>query len=183
MRSGCVVEIDGMITGPGLDLPVDSATAIKRIEELYDAHLRKCLTFSGQSLQAWCDTLKFECKLLGLNIALHGSADYAIGSLPGETRPALIKARAYRSTHSNPDEGSPMESPMRTMMLNRLSGEPLQTRHAAVHYKPASVSEDRARRDFRESGGMPVDSIARHANVRLITLTEFNFPDLKSRVK
>ena len=179
------VDIDGMITGPGLDLPVDNATAIKRIEELYDAHLRKYFTFSGLARPSWCDILQFECKILGLNIALHGSADYAIGPLPGETRPPLIKARGHRldATHYHPDVGNPMESPMRTMMLNRLSGEPLHTRHVAVHYKPASVNEYRARRDFRESGGMPGYSIARHANVRLITLTEFNFPDLKSRLK
>ena len=178
------VDGTGKITGPGLDQPVDAATAIKLIESKYDAHLREYFTFSGKPLPAWCDTLKFECKLLGRDIALHGSANYAINTLPGDTNPPLIKARGHRlnANHYHPENGAPMESPMRTMMLCRLRGDTMLTRQSAICYKPASVSEYRKRGDFREQGGLPGYSIAKHANVRLITCTEFNYPTMNSRI-
>ena len=210
------VDSNGMITGPGLDKPVNAATATKHIESLYD--LRKYFTlykteyFEGgslhthvsspreggcmhtrvygqnrsvpRSLPSWCDKLQFECKLLGLNIALHGSANYAIGTLPGDTNPPLIKARGHRlnATHYDPDKGTPMESPMRTMMLCRLRGDPMPGRVPAIYYKLASVSEYRKRLVFRDKGGLPGYSIARSVNPKLITATEFNFPTVTSRI-
>ena len=81
-----------MITGPGLDKSVNAATATTHLESLYDAHFRKYFTFSGEPLPTWCDPIKFECKVLGRNIALHGSANYAIGLL--DDRPAI--ARGHR---------------------------------------------------------------------------------------
>ena len=44
------------------------------------------------------------------------------------------------------------------------------------------MSEYRKRGDFREQGGLPGYSIAKHANVRLITCTEFNYPTMNSRI-
>ena len=67
---------------------------------------------------------------------------------------------------------------MKTMMLCRLHGEPMLLRQSAVCYKPASVSDYRKRLEFRNQGGLPGDSIAQLANVRLITCSEFNFPTL-----
>ena len=69
-----------MITGPGLDNPVNADTAIKHIEQLYDPHIRQYFTYKGQPLPAWCDHLKFECKVLGRNMAMHGVANYAISN-------------------------------------------------------------------------------------------------------
>ncbi len=67
-------------------------------------------------------------------------------------------------------------------MLNRLRGEPMQVRQSAICYKPASISDYRTRREFRELGGMPGYSIAKRSSVRLITLSEFNFPTLYTRL-
>ena len=176
---------DGMITGPGIDKPVNTDTVIKHIESMYDQHFRRYFTFGEKSLPTWCDTLKFECKLIGMNIALHGSADYAIGRLPFENRPPLIKARGHRlkAIHYHPETGKPVEAPMLLMMSNRLDGEPMPTRQIAQHYKPASVREFLTRREFRERGGLPGHSISKYSRVRLITLTEFNFPNLDTRLK
>lgn len=59
----------------------------------------------------------------------------------------------------------------------------MQLRQSAISYKPASISDYRKRRDFRELGGMPGFSIAKRSSVRLITLSEFNFPDVETRLK
>ena len=177
------VDSNGLITGPGLDKPVIADTAIAHIEQLYDPHIRQYFTYNGQPLPAWCDTLKFECKLLGQHMAVHGCANYAIGRLPGSNLPPIIKARGHRlaATHYHPNSGAPIESPMKTMMLRRLSGEPMQVRESAICYKPASVSDYRTRREFRNQGGLPGYSIAQQANVRLITCSEFNFPTVAIR--
>ncbi len=174
------VDLEGMMTGPGR--PVDVDAAIKRIEPLYDQHFRGYFTYRDNPLPSWCETLHFECRLIGLHIALHGSADYAIGRLPLDPREPLIKARGHRlkTHHYHPDTGMVIPSPMRLMMLNRLRGEPMMARQVGVHYKPASVSEYRQRREFRESGGLPGHSIAKSSRVRL---TEFNFPNLVTRLK
>lgn len=179
------VSIDGLITGPGIPTPVDEQTVIKVIEPLYDAHIRNYFTFGEKELPTWCKSIKFECKLLGLSIALHGSADYAIGRLPTDTRPPLVKARGHRLnvTHYNGSTGEPIDSPMMIMMSKRLRGDAMNIRKSGVHYKPASVNEYRKRRDFREQGGLPGWSISRHSHVRLITLTELNFPNLATRLK
>ena len=175
------VDSNGNITGPGQEKPVDVATAIKHIESLYDAHFRKYFTFSGKPLPTWCDPIKFECKVLGRNIALHGSANYAIGLL--DDRPAIIKARGHRmnTEHYDPTTGVLLEPPMLTMMLNRLRGEPMKYRQSSVNYKPASLNDYRNRRQFREKGGLPGYSIAKRTSVRLITATEFNYPTIESR--
>ena len=177
------VDSNGFITGPGLGQPVNADTAIAHIEQLYDPHIRQYFTYKGQPLPAWCDTLKFECKLLGQHMAVHGCANYAIGRLPGSNLPPIIKARGHRlaATHYHPNSGAPLESPMKTMMLRRLRGEPMQVRESAIYYKPASVSDYRKRRQFRELGGLPGYSIAQQANVRLITCSEFNFPTVAIR--
>ena len=137
------VSIDGLITGPGIPTPVDEQTVIKVIEPLYDAHIRNYFTFGEKELPTWCKSIKFECKLLGLNIALHGSADYAIGRLPTDTRPPLVKARGHRLnvTHYNGSTGEPIDSPMMIMMSKRLRGDAMNIRKSGVHYKPASVNE------------------------------------------
>lgn len=179
------VDAYGMITGPGLDTPSSADKAIKPIERYYAAHLRHYFTIGNRPLPSWFDTIEFECKLIGLDIAVHGSANYAIGPLPRDERPPLIKSRGHRlrAAHYNPDNGSPMESPMLTMMLNRLRGQPMQLGQSAISYKPASISDYRKRREFKELGGMPGFSIAKRSSVRLITLSEFNFPDLETRRK
>lgn len=120
-HTGWEVDANGMITGPGLDQPSSVDTSIIHIERLYDAHIRQYFTLGGRPLPEWFDSIEFECKLIGLDIAVHGSANYAIGPLPRENRPPLIKSRGHRlrATHYNPDSGDPMESPMLTMMLNR----------------------------------------------------------------
>lgn len=185
MHKGWEVDANGMITGPGLDTPSNADTAIPHIERLYDAHIRLYYTQGGRPLPSWFDSIKFECKLIGLDIAVHGSANYAIGPLPRDNRPPLIKSRGHRlmAPHYNPESGEHMESPMLTMMMNRLRGKPMQLRQSAICYKPASVSDYRKRREFRELGGMPGFSIAKRSSVRLITLSEFNFPDLNTRMK
>ena len=177
------VDADGMITGPGIDHPVNADTAIQHIEQLYDTHIRKYFTYKGQPLPAWCDHLKFECKVLGRNMAMHGVANYAINQLPGSDHPPIIKARGHRliASHYHPNSGAPLESPMKTMMLRRLRGEPMLLRQSAICYKPASVSLYRKRLEFRNQGGLPGYSIAQLANVRLITCSEFNFPTVASR--
>ena len=181
---GWAIDTLGMITGPGLDKPVNADTAISHIEHLYDRHIRQFFTYKDKPLPAWCDTLKFECKVLGHNMAVHGVANYAIGPLPASNLPPIIKARGHRlaATHYHPDSGATIESPMRTMMLQRLSGEPMLVRQSAICYKPASVSDYRKRRQFRELGGLPGYLIAQQANVRLITCSEFNFPTVESRL-
>ena len=180
-----MVDAYGMITGPGLETPSSADHAIKTIERNYDAHLRHYFTIGDRPIPSWFDTIEFECKLIGLDIAVHGSANYAIGPLPRDDRPPLIKSRGHRlrAAHYNPDNGSPMESPMLTMMLNRLRGKPMQLGQSAISYKPASISDYRKRREFQELGGMPGFSIAKRSSVRLITLSEFNFPDLETRRK
>ena len=185
MHKGWEVDANGMITGPGLDTPSNADTAIPHIERLYDAHLRQYYTQGGRPLPSWFESIKFECKLIGLDIAVHGSANYAIGPLPRDNRPPLIKSRGHRlrAPHYHPESGEHMESPMLTMMMNRLRGQPMQLRQSAISYKPASVSDYRKRREFRELGGMPGFSIAKRSSVRLITLSEFNFPDLNTRMK
>ena len=185
MHKGWEVDANGMITGPGLDTPSNADTAIPHIERLYDAHIRQYYTQGGRPLPSWFDSIKFECKLIGLDIAVHGSANYAIGPLPRDNRPPLIKSRGHRlmAPHYHPESGEHMESPMLTMMMNRLRGKPMQLRQSAISYKPASVSDYRKRREFRELGGMPGFSIAKRSSVRLITLSEFNFPDLNTRMK
>jgi len=179
------VDLDGMLKGPGIDTPVNEQTAIKIIEELYDAHFRNYFTFGDQQLPTWCQSLKFECKLIGLNIALHGSANYAIGRLPTDIRQPIIKARGHRlnAIHYNIETGQQIESPMLLMMYNRLRGEPMAPRQTSLYYKPASINDYRVRRDFRAQGGLPGISISKHNRVRLITLTEFNFPNLTTRLK
>ena len=133
------VDAYGMITGPGLDTPSSADKAIKPIERYYAAHLRHYFTIGNRPLPSWFDTIEFECKLIGLDIAVHGSANYAIGPLPRDDRPPLIKSRGHRlrAAHYNPGNGSPMDSPMLTMMLNRLRGQPMQLRQSAISYKPA----------------------------------------------
>ena len=68
------------------------------------------------------------------------------------------------------------------MMLRRLRSEPMLVRQSAICYKPASVSDYRKRREFRNQGGLPGYSIAQLAHVRLITCSEFNFPTVESRL-
>lgn len=183
VKSAWDVNTNGIITGPGLDHPVNADTAIHHIEQLYDTHIRQYFTYNGQPLPAWCDTLKFECKVLGHNMAVHGVANYAIGPLPASNLPPIIKARGHRlaETHYHPNSGAPLESPMKTMMLRRLRCEPMLVRQSAICYKPASVSDYRTRREFRNQGGLPGYSIAQLAHVRLITCSEFNFPTLACR--
>jgi hypothetical protein len=184
VKSAWDVNANGMITGPGLDHPVNADTAIHHIEQLYDPHIRQYFTYNGQPLPAWCDHLKFECKVLGRNMAMHGVANYAISQLPGSDLPPIIKARGHRlaATHYHPNSGAPLESPMKTMMLRRLRSEPMLVRQSAICYKPASVSDYRKRREFRNQGGLPGYSIAQLAHVRLITCSEFNFPTVESRL-
>ncbi len=173
----------GLIRGPGLAEPVKVPAAIAHIEQLYKDHFFDYFTYGGRALPEWCNTLEFECKLLGQNIALHGAASYAIGPLPGSCDPPLVKARghALKTQHYDPAKGMIVEPPMYTMMVNRLLGKPMETRQASITYKPASVNDYKTRRKFREQDGLPGYSIARRTGVRLITLSEFNFPNARTR--
>ena len=121
--------------------------------------------------------------MLGLNIALHGAANYAIGPLPGSGDSPLIKARGHplHTEHYHPDTGAKIESPMKVMMSRRLAGEAMEVGARSLTYKPASVSDYQRRKIFREGGGLPGYSIAKRAGVRLIPLSEFNFPDQFTR--
>lgn len=186
------VDANGLITGPGIDQPIEANAAMKLIEELYDSHIRSYHTrrvedptgLKTQPLPSWFDQIKFECKLIGRDIALHGAANYAINRLPMEIdMTPLIKARGHRlnDTHYNPEVGYKMESPMRAMMLNRLRGQAMKLGQSAIYYKPASVSDYLKRKRFREEGGLPGYSIAKNTNIRLITYAEFNYPSVACR--
>ncbi len=68
-------------------------------------------------------------------------------------------------------------------MIKRLAGQAMEVSQSSLTYKPASVSDYKRRREFRERGGLPGYSIAKRTGVRLITLSEFNFPDMLTRIK
>lgn len=174
---------NGLIQGPGLQDPVPVSEAIPHIEALYREHFFGYFTYRGKPLPDWCHTLEFECKMLGRNIALHGAASYAIDSLPGSGEPPVIKARghALNAEHYHPDTAAIIECPMGRMMKRRLYGQAMETRQASITYKPASVNDYKTRREFRVREGLPGYSIARRTGVRLITLSEFNFPDANTR--
>ena len=177
------VDANGLITGPGLDQPIEANAAMKQIEEMYDSHIRAYFHHT-KPLPSWFDQIKFECKLIGRDIALHGAANYAINRLPMQIdMTPLIKARGHRlnDTHYNPEDGTHMESPMRVMMLNRLRGQAMKLGQSAIYYKPASVSDYLKRKRFREEGGLPGYSIAKNTNIRLITYAEFNYPSVACR--
>lgn len=177
------VDANGLITGPGLDQPIEANAAMKHIEEMYDSHIRAYFHHT-KPLPSWFDQIKFECKLIGRDIALHGAANYAINRLPMQIdMTPLIKARGHRlnDTHYNPEDGTHMESPMRVMMLNRLRGQAMKLGQSAIYYKPASVSDYLKRKRFREEGGLPGYSIAKNTNIRLITYAEFNYPSVACR--
>lgn len=177
------VDVNGMITGPGIDQPIKASAAVQLIDEMYDQHIRAYFHHT-KPLPSWFDKIKFECKLIGRDIALHGAANYAINRLPMDidTTP-LIKARGHRlnATHYNPTSGSKMDSPMRIMMLHRLNDQAMKLGQSAIYYKPASVADYKRRKLFREEGGLPGYSIAKNTNIRLITSTEFNYPSLACR--
>lgn len=176
------IDATGMITGPGLNQPVNADTAIKHIEELYDQHIRQFYTFKGKKLPAWCDHLQFECKVLGRNMATHGVANYAIEQL-ADISP-IIKVRGHRvfATHHHIDSGATMMSPMLRMMLCRLRDERMLLYQSSILYQLASVHDHRKRQEFRNQGGLPGYSIAKLASVRLITYSEFHFPTVESRL-
>lgn len=72
---------------------------------------------------------------------------------------------------------------MKVMMTRRLAGDAMEIGRRSLTYKPASVSDYQKRREFRERGGLPAYSIAKCTGVRLITLSEFHFPDQLTRRK
>jgi len=204
------VDDKGMITGPGLEEPVDASTAKLHIEKLYHSHfinslesyetlfiehgsLHTSVSAEGSMFTvrspdgtthrvrvgplSWCIPLKFECKHLGDGIALHGSADYAIGCLPSDPDLPLIKARGHRlyDNHYNPRSGEKMPSPMLTLMKSRLEGEETFGGVTASFFKPVSVGEYNTRIAVRVAGGLPGDLVARSVTPKLITPAEFRF--------
>lgn len=155
------------------------------IEELYRAHLFDYFNFKGKALPEWCNSLEFELKTLGNDIALHGVANYAIGALPGSGESTIIKARGHPLdiNHYSETTGSIIYSPMKVMMSQRLIGGEMCIGGTSITYKPASVSDYKHRKSFRDRGGFPGFSIAKRTSVRLITYSEFNYPDRETRFK
>lgn len=80
------------------------------------------------------------------------------------------------------DSGAKINSPMKVMMGRRLEGGEMDIGRSSITYKPASVKDYLSRKGFRDRGGFPGYSIAKRSCVRLITFSEFNYPDQKTRL-
>ena len=159
--------------------------AVKLIEKLYKEHLFDFFRFSRHLEELeWARRFGIECKVFGYGYASHGLADYLIGSFKGEGRAELIKARGHKlyDTHYDPNTELPMQSPMKTILENLFEGRPLQARIQSNYTKPCSSGEYLTRVTLRDQGILPGDTITKTVRPKLITVSEFAFQTLNSRL-
>lgn len=169
-------------TFKGQEYPIKEA--VKLIEKLYKEHLFDFFRFSKHLEELeWVRRFGIECKVLGYGYASHGLADYLIGSFKGG-RAELIKARGHKlyDTHYDPSTETPMPSPMKTILENLFERKPLKARIQAYYTKPCSAGEYLTRRTLRDKGILPGDNMIKSVRPKLITVSEFAFKTLDSRL-
>lgn len=159
--------------------------AVTIIEKLYKEHIFDFFRFCKHIEELeWARRFGIECKVLGYGYASHGLADYLIGSFNGEGRAELIKARGHKlyETHYDPKTEQPMQSPMKTILEDLFKCRPLKAGIQANYTKPCSAGEYLTRMTLRDHGILPGDTITKSVRPKLITVSEFSFQTLKSRL-
>ena len=174
---------DVFLTFKGKEYTLKEAVAL--IEKLYKEHLLYFFRFCRYIKELeWAWRFGIECKVFGYGYVSHGLADYLIGSFKGEGRAELIKARGHKlyDTHYDPNTEMPMQSPMKTILENLFEGIPLKAGIQANYTKPCSAGEYLTRMTLRDHGILPGDTITKSVRPKLITVSEFSFQTLKSRL-
>ena len=157
---------------------------ISTIETLYKAHMfeyfRNC---KNPKELDWARLFNIECKVIGKGYAAHGLANYKIGKLWDEEED-ILKARGHKlfAPHYDPITGVEVEQSMKVLLNRLFEGKPLKAGVPSMYFKPCSPGEYQARRTLRDKGILPGDSIPKSVRPKLITLSEFSYKTLDSRL-
>ena len=157
---------------------------ISTIESLYKAHMfeyfRNC---KNPKELDWARLFNIECKVIGKGYAAHGLANYKIGKLWDEEED-ILKARGHKlfAPHYDPITGAEVEQSMKVLLNRLFEGKPLKAGVPSMYFKPCSPGEYQARRTLRDKGILPGDSIPKSVRPKLITLSEFSYKTLDSRL-
>lgn len=170
----------------GVEYHIEEARTL--IESMYKEHVfhffRHSGPFNDKGLE-WALRFGIECKIIGVGYASHGLADYQIGGIYFND-PDIIKARGHKlnEPHYRRGCGTPVESPMKTLLNDLYKGAMPQVPIAAIYFKPCSVGEYKIRRQpSKGTPFLPGDSIPKSVHPKLINVSEFTFPTIESRLE
>ena len=177
---------DTLLRFKGVGYTLEEARPL--IESMYKEHIFHFFRHSGRFHDKgleWAMRFGIECKIIGVGYASHGLADYKIGTIPPGGK-GIMKARGHKldEPHYQRECGAPVQSPMKTLLNDLYNGEISKAPIAAVYFKPCSVGEYKTRRKPSEGPPfLPGDSIPKSVHPKLISVSEFSFHTLKSRLE